>query len=297
MYLNHYHLKAKPFGLSPNTKFLWFDEKHREALATLQYGIKEDIGFLVLTGDVGVGKTVLIHQLIDNLDSSTIVAHVTEPDLGILDFFKVLAAEFGIATGFKSKGEFLIELEKFLHGAYADHKKVLLIIDEAQRMDNTLLDQVRVLSNIELSHRKLINIFFVGQSEFKTTLMANSNRAIRQRIAINYHLDPLTKSETRLYIEHRLKVAGASRKIFKSNAFLEIFSATGGYPRVINIICDHALLTGYVSGLKSIDSGVIKECERELRTRANLDIGGTGFQMPTGTTWSDTVSPPHAGHH
>jgi type II secretory pathway predicted ATPase ExeA len=292
MYLNHYHLKAKPFDLSPNPKFLWFDEKHSEALATLQYGIKEDVGFLVLTGDVGVGKTVLIHQLIDNLDSSTIVAHVTEPDLGILDFFKVLAVEFDIATEFNSKGEFLIELEKFLHRAYADHKKVLLIIDEAQRINNTLLDQIRVLSNIELSDRKLINIFFVGQSEFKTMLMANSNRAIRQRIAINYHLDPLTESETRLYIEHRLKVAGASRKIFKSNAFLEIFRSTGGYPRVINIICDHALLTGYIFGLKSIDAGVIKECEQELNIRANVDINKTGFQMPTDTTWSDTFSPP-----
>jgi type II secretory pathway predicted ATPase ExeA len=292
MYLNHYHLKAKPFDLSPNPKFLWFDEKHSEALATLQYGIKEDLGFLVLTGDVGVGKTVLIHQLIDTLDSSTIVAHITEPDLGILDFFKVLAVEFDIATEFNSKGEFLIELEKFLHRAYADHKKVLLIIDEAQRMNNTLLDQIRVLSNIELSDRKLINIFFVGQSEFKTMLMANSNRAIRQRIAINYHLDPLTESETRLYIEHRLKVAGASRKIFKSNAFLEIFRSTGGYPRVINIICDHALLTGYIFGLKSIDAGVIKECEQELNIRANVDINKTGFQMPTDTTGSDTVSPP-----
>jgi type II secretory pathway predicted ATPase ExeA len=292
LYLNHNHLKAKPFDLSPNPKFLWVVEKHSEALARLQYGIKEDLGFLALTGDVGVGKTVLIHQLIDNLDSSTIVAHVTEPDLGILDFFKVLAVEFDIATEFNSKGEFLIELEKFLHHAYADHKKVLLIIDEAQRMNNTLLDQIRVLSNIELSDRKLINIFFVGQSEFKTMLMANGNRAIRQRIAINYHLDPLTESETRLYIEHRLKVAGASRKIFKSNAFLEIFRSTGGYPRVINIICDHALLTGYVFGLKSIDAGVIKECERELNIRANFDISKTGFQMPTDPTGSDTFSPP-----
>ena len=292
MYLNHYHLKAKPFDLSPNPKFLWFDEKHSEALARLQYGIKENLGFLMLTGDVGVGKTVLIHQLINHLDSSTIVAHITDPDLGILDFFKVLAAEFDIATEFNSKGEFLIELEKFLHRAYSDHKKVLLIIDEAQRMNNTLLDQIRVLSNIELSDRKLINIFLVGQSEFKTMLMADSNRAIRQRIAINYHLDPLTKPETRLYIEHRLKVAGAGRKIFKSNAFLEIFRSSGGYPRVINIICDHALLTGYVSGLNSIDSGVIKECEGELNTRANVDISRTGFQKPTDTTWSDTFSPP-----
>ena len=115
-------------------------------------------------------------------------------------------------------------------------------------MNNKLLDQIRVLSNIELSDRKLINIFFVGQPEFKNMLMANSNRAIRQRIAINYHIHPLTESETGHYIEHRLKVAGATRKIFKSNAIGEIFRFTGGYPRAINVICDHALLTGYASG-------------------------------------------------
>jgi general secretion pathway protein A len=192
MYLDHYHLKAKPFDLSPGPRFLWLGEKHKEALATLTYGISEDLGFLLLTGDVGVGKTALIHRLIGNLDSSTIVAHITDPGLGSIDFFKLLAVEFNIPTEFYSKAPFLIELEKFLYSAYSDHKKVLLIVDEAQRLNNKLLDQIRVLSNIELSDRKLINIFFVGQPEFKNMLMANSNRAIRQRIAINYHIHPLT---------------------------------------------------------------------------------------------------------
>jgi general secretion pathway protein A len=292
MYLDHYHLEAKPFDISPGPRFLWLGEKHKEALATLTYGIKEDLGFLLLTGDVGVGKTALIHRLINNLDPSTIVAHITDPGLGTIDFFKLLAVEFNIPTEFYSKGPFLIELEKFLYAAYSDHKKVLLIVDEAQRLNNKLLDQIRVLSNIELSDRKLINIFFVGQPEFKNMLMANSNRAIRQRIAINYHINPLTESETGHYIEHRLKVAGAKRTVFKSNAIREIFRFTGGYPRAINVICDHALLTGYASGLKTIDSDVIKECERELNIRAGFDFSKTAFQTSTDTTQPETRQPP-----
>ena len=292
MYLDHYHLKAKPFDLSPGPRFLWLGEKHKEALATLTYGISEDLGFLLLTGDVGVGKTALIHRLISNLDSSTIVAHITDPGLGTIDFFKLLAVEFNIPTEFYSKAPFLIELEKFLYAAYSDHKKVLLIVDEAQRLNNKLLDQIRVLSNIELTDRKLINIFFVGQPEFKNMLMANSNRAIRQRIAINYHINPLTESETGQYIDHRLKVAGATQKIFKSNAIREIFRFTGGYPRAINIICDHALLTGYASGIQSIDSDVIKECERELNIRAGFDFSRPATQTPTDKTRPETSQPP-----
>ena len=278
MYLDHYHLKVKPFNLSPGPNFLWLGEKHKEALATLNYGIQDDLGFLLLTGDVGVGKTALIHQLINNLDSSTIVAHITDPGLGTIDFFKLLAAEFNIPVEVHGKGEFLIELEKFLYAAHADHKKVLLVVDEAQRLNNKLLDQIRVLSNIELSDRKLINIFFVGQPEFKNMLMTNNNRAIRQRIAINYHINPLTLSETGHYIEHRMKVAGATQKIFKPEAMHAIFSFTGGFPRAINILCDHALLTGYASGIKSIDSAVIEECKQELNIRAGFDFKKTAFQ-------------------
>jgi len=292
MYLDHYHLKAKPFDLSPGPRFLWLGEKHKEALATLNYGIMDDLGFLLLTGDVGVGKTALIHRLTESLDSSTIVAHITDPGLGTIDFFKLLAVEFNIPTEFYSKAPFLIELEKFLYAAYSDNKKVLLIVDEAQRLNNKLLDQIRVLSNIELSDRKLINIFFVGQPEFKTMLMANSNRAIRQRIAINYHINPLTESETGQYIHHRLKVAGATRKIFKPNAIREIFRFSGGAPRAINVICDHALLTGYASGLKSIDSDVIKECENELNVRSGFDNRATEFKTSTGPAVAATRQPP-----
>jgi type II secretory pathway predicted ATPase ExeA len=264
MYFKHYNLTRKPFGLTPGPDFFWFSEKHKEALATLRYGILGDLGFLLLTGEVGVGKTALIHRLLSSLDSSTIVAHITDPGLTINDFFKLLAAEFGIDKPFNSKGEFLIILEQFLLQAYQDEKKVLLIVDEAQRVNSVLLDQIRVLSNIELNDHKLINIFFIGQPEFKNTLRTHKNRPIRQRIAVYYHVQPLDELETGQYIEHRLEIAGAQREIFLPDAIYEIHRITKGYPRAINIICDHALLTGYSVGMQTIDSTIIRECENEL---------------------------------
>jgi general secretion pathway protein A len=265
MYESYYNLKLKPFQITTDPKFLWLGEKHTEALATLKYGIMENKGFLLLTGDVGTGKTALINRLVQMIDVAAIVAKIPDPGLSSLDFFNFLAVEFKMNKRFDSKGAFLIYLKNFLHKAYSIHKKVLLIIDEAQRLNYELLEQIRLLSNIELQNRKLINIFFVGQTEFKETLMEDRNRAVRQRIAVSYHIDPLSASESQQYIRHRLKIAGATREIFDQEAIREISTFSSGYPRLINIICDHALLTGYASDLKSINKKVIEECERELQ--------------------------------
>ncbi len=265
MYETHYNLKAMPFQITTDPKFLWLGEKHSEALATLKYGILENKGFLLLTGDVGTGKTALINRLVKMINVAAIVAKIPDPGLSSLEFFNFLAIEFKMNKKFASKGEFLIHLKHFLHKAHNERKKVLLIIDEAQRLNHDLLEQIRLLSNIELQDKKLINIFFVGQTEFNEMLMEDKNRAVRQRITVSYYIDPLTEAETRLYIKHRLKVAGATREIFGRDAIREIYNFSGGYPRLINIICDHALLTGYSYDLKSIDKKVIKECEQELQ--------------------------------
>jgi general secretion pathway protein A len=224
-----------------------------------------------MIGEIGTGKTALINYLVEMMKASVIVAKVPDPGLDTLEFFNFLAVEFKMNKRFDSKGAFLIHLKKFLLKAYSLNQKVLLIIDEAQRLNHELLEQIRLLSNIELDNRKLINIFFVGQTEFSQFLLEERNRAVRQRITINYHIKPLTESETRAYIKHRLKIAGATREIFSKDAVHEIFSFSAGYPRRINIICDHALLTGYVSRLKSIDRKVIQECEKELQIP--LDTG------------------------
>jgi general secretion pathway protein A len=273
MYETYYNLKAMPFQITTDPRFLWLGEKHSEALATLKYGIMQNKGFLLLTGDVGTGKTVLINRLVTMIDAAAIVAKIPDPGLSSLEFFNFLAVEFKMNKKFDSKGAFLIYLKNFLHQAYADHKKVLLVIDEAQRLNHELLEQIRLLSNIELQHRKLINIFFVGQPEFNEMLIEDRNRALRQRITVSYHIDPLTELEARKYIEHRLTIAGSTREIFAQDAVREIFSFSGGYPRLVNIICDHALLTGYASDLKIIDKKVIKECERELQIPVDLEPG------------------------
>jgi general secretion pathway protein A len=277
-----------PFQITTDPKFLWLGEKHSEALATLKYGILENKGFLLLTGDVGTGKTALINRLIKMIDVAAIVAKIPDPGLSSLEFFNFLAIEFKMNKKFDSKGEFLIHLKHFLHKAHFSQKKVLLIIDEAQRLSHDLLEQIRLLSNIELQDRKLINIFFVGQTEFNEMLMEDRNRAVRQRITVSYHIDPLTEAEARLYIKHRLKVAGATRDIFGRDAVREIYNYSGGYPRLINIICDHALLTGYSYDLKSIDKKVIKECEQELQIPVEVDFkdgngnnNSFGKQTPT----------------
>ena len=265
MYLAFYQLTHKPFQITTDPKFLWLGEKHTEALATLKYGIMEDKGFLLLTGDVGTGKTALIKLLVKNINVAAIVATIPDPGMEAIDFFNFLAAEFQMQRRFASKGEFLIEFKQFLLKAYSAHQKVLLIIDEAQRLTIEMLEQVRLLSNIELENRKLINIFFVGQTEFNRILLDERSKAVRQRITVSHHIEPLMEAETPQYILHRLKVAGARGEIFTPDAMRRVHTFSRGYPRLINIICDHALLTGYASGAKSIDVNIIRECEKELR--------------------------------
>lgn len=265
MYLSFYDLRRKPFEITVDPDFLWLGEKHNEALATLEYGIREDKGFLLLTGDVGTGKTVLINRLVRNIHLQSIISTVPDPGLEMIDFFNFLAASFRFGRTIKSKGEFLALLKKFLIKAEAIKRKVLLLIDEAQRLNHSLLEEIRLLSNIEMENRKLISIFFVGQSEFNQILLEPRNRAVRQRIAVRYQIEPLSVEETAQYVLHRLQVAGAEHSIFTSEALREVYVFTKGNPRLTNIICDHALLTGYSMERETIDSGVIRECAEELQ--------------------------------
>jgi general secretion pathway protein A len=265
MYLKHFQLNAKPFQITADPKFLWLGEKHKEALATLRYGILDNRGFLLLTGEVGTGKTILINRLITMLEMDTVVATLPDPDLVSMDFYNLLAHGLKMNRTFDSKGAFLIHLRDFLHQSYANRKQVLLIIDESQRLNHRLMEDIRVLSNIERHDHKLINIFFVGQQEFNNILTAPQNKALAQRITVRYHIPPLDLNEVGLYIQHRLKVAGTTDSIFNDKAVNAIFQFSGGIPRLINIICDHALLTAYARGVKQIDEQIITECAQELR--------------------------------
>jgi type II secretory pathway predicted ATPase ExeA/Tfp pilus assembly protein PilF len=265
MYLSYYNLVEKPFEINTDPKFLWLGEKHKEALATLKYGVLSRKGFLLLTGDVGTGKTTLINALLESLDDDAVVANVTDPKLDLIGFFNLISRLFNITRRFEYKENFVLHFSHFLRKAIANNKNYLLIIDEAHTLSKELLEQIRLLSNIELPEKKLINIFLVGQTELDRILMSRECRALRQRIALNYQIIPLSESETRQYIEYRLRVAGAQREFFNRKAIREIYRRTDGYPRLINLICDHALLTGYIRELRNITPAIIRECSQELR--------------------------------
>ncbi len=273
---------------------MWFGEKHREALAILRYGILDNKGFLLLTGDVGTGKTTLINTLLGSLGPEVICATIPDPSLKKLDMLNYIAATFGMDIEFKSKGAFLSHFRKFLLKANKNGKKVLLIIDEAQLLNQEMLEEIRLLSNIEKSDTKLINIFFIGQNEFNKILNRPQNRAVRQRMTLNYNLAPLTPEETERYICHRLQVAGTQEVIFEKSAIQEIFLYSGGFPRRINILCDHALLSGYVKEQRRIDSTIISDCAKELKIPVhvyNRDIDG--FSAPnTSSPKSSSSVPP-----
>ncbi|MDW7773806.1 MAG: AAA family ATPase [Desulfobulbaceae bacterium] len=275
MYLAFYHLKEKPFQITTDPRFLWLGEKHEEALATLRYGILDNKGFLLLTGDVGTGKTTLINSLLKSLEKNTLVASIRDPALDPLDFYNYTAHAFGMEGSYTSKGSFFIHFERFLHQANRAGKNVLLIIDEAQRINQEMLEEVRLFSNIEKEDRKLLNIFFIGQIEFNDILLRHENRAIRQRITVNYHIPTLTRKETEEYIRHRLKIAGSEAEIFEEKAIDEIFSFSRGYPRLINITCDRSLLTGFVEESGTITHAHVKECVQELTIPPSRTYGYT----------------------
>ncbi|WP_051305244.1 AAA family ATPase [Desulfogranum mediterraneum] len=264
MYLSFYTLSEKPFTISTDPRFLWCGEKHQEALANLEYGLLESNGYVVLTGDVGTGKTTMVNALIETLDDKVLLANINNPTNNALDFFNVVAKTYDPAVAISSKSEFLFFITDFLKKAHAKGKIVLLIIDEAHRLSKEILEEIRLLSNIEDQGSKLINIFFVGQSEFKELLLCPECRALRQRITLYYDIAPLSAEETGQYIAHRLKVAGVEEQLFTPGAVREIQNFSRGYPRLINIVCDRALLTGYVKEEPTIDAALVQECTAEL---------------------------------
>jgi type II secretory pathway predicted ATPase ExeA len=265
MYLSHFKLHEKPFKISTDPRFFWLGEKHKESLRTLQYGILYDDGYVVLTGDVGTGKTTLASALVYDLHDKVVVAKIPYPDVDTLDFFRLISRAYGIDTDFLSKGFFLVRFESFLRRSFSTGNKVVLVIDEAQRLSQGHLEELLHLSNIEENGTRLLNIVFVGQNEFNAILLDESNRALRQRVAVNYNLGPLTQDETRQYILHRLRVAGCEREIFTSEAIQAIFLFSEGIPRLINIVCDLALLKTYFEGGERVLPETVKQCVERLR--------------------------------
>ncbi|MFV0439227.1 MAG: AAA family ATPase [Desulfopila sp.] len=265
MYLAYYQLKKLPFQIACDPQFLWLGEKYRQALASLRYGVLSNRGFLLLTGDVGTGKTTLVNALVNSLGDEVIVAKVFDPGIGNIDFINFVGRAFDIGQEFASKDLFLLAFERFLKATARQKKKVLLVIDEAQRIQPDLLEEIRLLTNIECPEKKLLNIVLVGQNEFNALLHQIDSRALRQRISISYTLEPLDETETGELIRHRLAVAGTREEIFSAEAVREVYVLSQGLPRKIIILCDHCLLTGAAGNVRKITREIVGISERAFR--------------------------------
>ncbi len=269
MYLKFYNLKEEPFSLSPNPEFLYLSEVHREGLANLQYGLIQKKGFIVITGEVGTGKTTLINALLSEIPQEVKTAFISNPKLKTAEFFFLLSRAFKIGNG-DNKARFLIDFTEFLEKADKNGENVVLIIDEAHCLPEELLEEIRLLSNLETPSSKLINIILAGQPEFETILDNPRFRALKQRITLRHRLKSLNKEETGDYIRVRLSRAGAQDAgIFSEKALGAIFGYTGGVPRLINLLADHSMLTGFIKEARTIDDKIIDECARELGLAEN----------------------------
>ena len=264
MYEQFDGLTSPPFSLSPNPKRVFMSETHQEGLAILKYGVAAKKGFLVLTGSVGTGKTTLLRTLVNSLEEDVACCLLNNPTLSRDELFAFLAHSYGLPWN-GSKALFLVSFAEFLEKMGSEDKLVLLIVDEAHVLSIDLLEEIRLLSNQDISSGDVFSIFLVGQSELNQHLSKDRLLPLRQRIGIRFHLQPFSLENTVQYIIYRLRMAGARRvDIFTKGALDLIDQASMGTPRVINIVCDHALLNGYAENKAAIDSSIIRECINEL---------------------------------
>ncbi|MGD9157957.1 MAG: AAA family ATPase [Desulfobacteraceae bacterium] len=271
MYTSFFELNEKPFELTPSSKYLYLGEVHKEALALLTYGVTEKKGFILLTGEVGTGKTTMVHALLSNLDDSVQYVHLSNPLMSPKDFLKYLAyTVLKRRFQFKTKGDLLIWFEKYLKECQQKRINFVLIIDEAQRLSFDMLEEIRLLSNMEVGDEKLLNIFLVGQPEFNTILNQTRNRPLRQRIGISYHIRPLDEKGTGEYVYKRLELAGAKdgRKLFTNDVIKALHLYSNGYPRTINVLGDNLLLLAYSRNTKKLTPEMVKECYEETKYEA-----------------------------
>jgi putative secretion ATPase (PEP-CTERM system associated) len=269
MYEAFYGLSSKPFQLNPDPQFYYASKQHRRAKAYLEYGVSRNEGFIVITGEIGAGKTMVLRSLIESLNGSNVITgHLVTTQLGAEDTLRMVGAAFGFRVKDVPKSELLITLEAFLISQTSKGKRCLLIVDEAQNLTPRAVEELRMLSNFQFGNQALLQSFLVGQPEFREILQRPEMEQFRQRVAATCHIGPLDVEETQRYIEHRLKCAGASGKpSFEPGCFEGIYQASKGIPRRINAVCDRLLLSGFLAGRTHLTvadvAEVVKEFEEE----------------------------------
>jgi general secretion pathway protein A len=273
MYTSFFGLSEKPFAITPDPRYLYLSERHAEALAHLLYGINESGGFIQLTGEVGTGKTTVVRTLLSRVPHHADVAVILNPRVTPVEFLLTICEELGlgIAEADRDSVKQMVDaLNRRLLSAHAEGRRIIVLVDEAQNLSIDVLEQVRLLTNLETPTQKLLQIILIGQPELRELLDRTDLRQLAQRITGRYHLKPLSREETKGYVRHRLRVAGATEDIFTPAALVELHRLSEGIPRVINVACDRALLGAYTQEIKKISSGLVRRAAGEVYGRRFL---------------------------
>lgn len=300
MYEAFYGLSRKPFQLNPDPQFYFSSKPHRRARSYMVYGVMRGEGFIVITGEVGAGKTTIVRDLLESLDASSVVAaHLVSTQLGAEDALKMVCGAFGVPVRGTGKADMLMALEAYFITQTTQGKRCLLIVDEAQNLQPQAVEELRMLSNFQFGDQALLQTFLVGQPEFREILQGPGMLQLRQRVTARCHLGPLDEEDTRAYIEHRLKCAGATDKpTFDDAVFKEIHQFTGGIPRRINTVCDRLLLQGYLAESTHISRDALTEVLGEMRAENEAPAPGAAsadrwsVRLPVATAgtmgWADS---------
>jgi general secretion pathway protein A len=294
MYTSFFGLAEKPFAITPDPRYLYLSERHAEALAHLLYGINESGGFIQLTGEVGTGKTTVVRTLLSRVPHHADVAVILNPRVTPVEFLLTICEELGLAIADadrESVKHMVDALNRRLLNAHAEGRRIIVLVDEAQNLSIDVLEQVRLLTNLETPTQKLLQIILIGQPELRELLDRTELRQLAQRITGRYHLMPLSREETKGYVRHRLRVAGATEDIFTPGALLELHRLSLGIPRVINVACDRALLGGYTQDTKKISASLVRQAAGEVYGRRFFPtwlgwvVGSLGIAALCGTAF------------
>src|SRR5580698_8811063 len=267
MYLSFFGLNEKPFAITPDPRYLYLSERHAEALAHLLYGINEAGGFVQLTGEVGTGKTTIIRSLLAQTPKNAEIALILNPRMTATEFLLTICEELGIGVpdaATDSRKDLVDILNHYLLRAHSDGRRIVLVVDEAQNLAPDVLEQVRLLTNLETNTQKLLQIILIGQPELRDLLARNELRQLAQRVTGRYHLHPLSTAETGAYVRHRLRVAGATNELFSPWALREVYRLSRGVPRIINVICDRALLGAYSMDRHRVTGTLVRHAASEV---------------------------------